>query len=309
MSIFNTYSKRQKELPDVFTYDVIQDKLKTQIFHIWNDYFKQGCFAKDLIFKTQKSIFSTICKEEGVKILFSSSFSLNNPDYQVENYFETLRDTNKIMDVIEITFHYMQILETIASKQNYHFSIYYPFKEAIKDLNKRFLENGVGYEYTGEQIIRIDNKLLHNEIVQNTLNLIGNPDYINVNEEFLKAHEHFRFSKYHECLNECLKAFESTMKIIISKNGWELKETATAKNLINVLIVNEFFKISEQSYLCAIKNLLEGQIPTIRNKNSGHGAGIVKIEIPSSLASYMIYITGATINYIIDLQKERTNKK
>jgi hypothetical protein len=38
------------------------------------------------------------------------------------------------------------------------------------------------------------------------------------NEEYLKAHEHYRHRRNKECLTECLteclKAFESTMKII-----------------------------------------------------------------------------------------------
>lgn len=309
MGTFNTYSKRNAESSDVFTYDNISDKLKTQIFHIWNNYFNQFHADNDLLKKIRKLINETICEEEGLKNLDIELYTIRNLSVQVENYFEKLKVTEKILDVIEITFYYIGVMEKILiERHNYH-NIYYTKTKAIEDLNTRFKENGVGYEYTNDQIIRVDNKLLHKEIIQNTLNFIGNPDYINVNEEFLKAHEHFRFNKYHECLNECLKAFESTMKIVISKNCWELNETATAKNLINILIVNEFFKISEQSYLSAIKNLLEGHIPTIRNKNSGHGQGTIKIEVPSSLASYMLYITGATINYIIDLQQERTNKK
>ncbi len=106
-----------------------------------------------------------------------------------------------------------------------------------------------------------------------------------------------------------MKAFESTMKIISSKNKFEYEENYTAKLLINVLLKNNFLPNYHESQLSAIKQLLEGSIPTIRNKNGGHGKGISKISVPDSLANYMLYITGATIRLLVETQIDLEKKK
>lgn len=55
----------------------------------------------------------------------------------------------------------------------------------------------------------------------------------------------------------------------------------------------------------AIKQLLEGSIPTVRNKNSAHGAGNTTIVVPDYLANYMLYLTGATIRLLVDTQNNK----
>lgn len=309
MAIFDTYSKRKKGMPDVFTYDSISDKLKNQTYHIWNDFFEQSCFSNELKYLVREHIYDTICKEEGKKSLhFNGMFNDRSPINQVESYFDELKDTDKILDVIEVTFFFIARLEKAAKEQNPYILITYSADKAIEELNYRFKENGVGYEFTNERIIRIDNKLLHKETIQPTLYLLHEPEFKNANDEFLKAHEHFRFRRNQECLNECLKSFESTMKIVCQKNDWQHKETDSAKPLINLLLTNNFFPNYHESHLSAIRQLLEGNIPTIRNKNSGHGQGTKKIIVPDSLASYMLYITGATIRLIVETQMARDKK-
>lgn len=302
MAIFESYSKRKKGISDVYTYDTIPEKLKNQVYHIWNDYFKQR-FPDELIIHVRKGIYDTICREEGKKKLYlSRDFFHDSPTNQVEKYFNQLEDTDKILDVIELTFKFIIQLEKWAENSPSIIRIEYFAIDAINDLNQRFRENSLGYEFIDGQIIRIDNQLLHTETIQTTINLLHEPDFNNANEEFLKAHEHFRFKRNQECLNECLKAFESIIKIACHKNNWEYKETDTAKPLINILISNKFFPIYHENYLSAIRQLLESSIPTIRNKNSGHGQGTRKIIVPDNLASYMLYITGATIRLLVETQ-------
>lgn len=44
--------------------------------------------------------------------------------------------------------------------------------------------------------------------------VLSDKRYKGASQEFLAANEHYRHGRYKECLNDCLKAFESTMKII-----------------------------------------------------------------------------------------------
>ncbi|MGD0954125.1 MAG: hypothetical protein ABR985_17335 [Methanotrichaceae archaeon] len=88
--------------------------------------------------------------------------------------------------------------------------------EAIAELNHRFREHGVGYQYESGMMMRVDSQIIHEEIVRPALSMLSDPMYEGANAEFLSAHEHYRTKKYKECLNDCLKAFESTIKAICS---------------------------------------------------------------------------------------------
>ena len=304
MTVFNTYSKKQKGLPTELRYDNIDYKFKNQVYHIWIDYFeKANSFDKSLKDSAIKEIFDTICKEEGLKRLYSEPFTTLSPKIQIERYFDNLNNTNTIIDVILIMFYYMKLVSQL-SQTSYQYGPNYSIEEAINDLNTRFKENGLGYEFVNDEIIRVDNLLLHKETVQPVLKLLSESDYSNANEEYLKAHEHYRLGNNKECLNECLKAFETTMKIICSKNKWKYEKTDTAKKLIAILLSNKFIPNYNESQLNALNQQLVGSIPTTRNKNSGHGQGENKIVVPNSLATYMLYTTGATIQLLVETQKE-----
>jgi hypothetical protein len=46
--------------------------------------------------------------------------------------------------------------------------------EAIEELNNRFKEHGVGYQYASGEIIKFDSTFVHSEIVMPTLILLHN---------------------------------------------------------------------------------------------------------------------------------------
>lgn len=309
MAIFETYTKKKQGLPDILSYDSFPEKLKTQIYHIWNDYFLQDSYSTDFKDEAMKVIYNTICKETGKKNFYFNSLFINrSPEYQVEKYFESLTDINDLLDTIDIIFYFMVRMEEVALENNFYLRVKYPVKDAILDLNTRFKENGIGYEFANKQIIRIDNQLLHQQTIKPALLLLQDPDYANVNDEYLKAHEHFRYNRNQECLNECLKAFETTMKIICAKNNWSFQENDTAKILVGILITNKFIPSYNENQLNSLRNLLQSSIPTVRNKNSAHGQGTKKRIVPNNLSQYLLSITGATIQLLINTQKHFEGK-
>ena len=81
-------------------------------------------------------------------------------------------------------FQIIEITETYLNK-NYGYAflgVYIP-DLAIKDLNIRFLENGMGYSFQDGKIIRIDNTLLHQEVILETLSFLSSPIFKNANSE------------------------------------------------------------------------------------------------------------------------------
>ena len=103
--------------------------------------------------------------------------------------------------------------------------------------------------------------------------------YRGANAELLSAHEHYRTRKHKECLNECLKAFESCIKAICKKRKWDYNATDTASRLIEIVFEH-------------------GLIPTFvqsRNRLSGHGQGSEAVSVPESIAAYALHLTASNI--------------
>ncbi|MDA3862732.1 MAG: hypothetical protein PF689_02575 [Deltaproteobacteria bacterium] len=310
MTIIDIYSKRQKrrrgELPDVYNYDEIPSKLKNQIIYIWKEIIGDPLEnnSQRLDIETNyKAIVNILKKEYGVEILNGhkgGGASLNKSYRELEDNLKNEVEVEKNLDVIELVFQYID-----GSLQNSGLINSKVVGNAIEELNIRFRENGVGYKYEGGKIVRVDSELIHQEAVKPALKLLHQPGYEGAENEFLKAHAHYRKRNNAEALNECLKAFESTMKIICEQKGWgesknynEVKNF-NAKKLINTCFENELIPKFWQSKFNNLRSLLESSIPTARNKLSGHGAGTEAKEIPDYLVSYILHMTASTIVFLI----------
>ena len=292
------YSKRNKGTPNKLVYNQIDEKLRVQIIRTWKKFFNQ--YDEETSENLWEKINNIICDEHGKHTLLEDDIRRWKESYRCEHYFENLESLDESFDVIEIVFRAISKIPDFI-----HQRISLRPDEVITELNERFRENDFGYEYTKGKIVRVDNKLLHKNIVNQVIELTNDSLFLNANEEFLSALNHLRHGRNKEALNDSLKSFESTMKIIIHDMGWDYNENDTASKLIQKCLDNELIPKPLQSQFSALRTTLEAGIPTIRNKNSGHGQGPKKIVVPDSLATYSIYMTGTCINYLIELYKEK----
>src|SRR5690606_17095585 len=138
-------------------------------------------------------------------------------------------------------------------------------EDAIEELNERFRENRVGYQFEGNEIIKLDSSYIHSEITKPVVSLLWNKKFLGANEEYLKAHEHYRKGRNKECLAECLKAFESTLKVICKEKKWFYNQNDTSKKLIQVCFQNNLIPSYLQNQFSSLQNVIESGIPTIRN--------------------------------------------
>lgn len=306
MSIHDTYSKRNKSTPDVFSYDELTEKLKNQIVHIWNNYFDQ--LSTELRIEFWEYIHKILCEEFGKKSLLEDYLERYYDSYRVAFYFEKKATLEECLDIVEIIFRAIAKVKDIFLSRYYSEPRFnYSAEQAIKDLNTRFLENAVGFSFEQGKIIRVDNSLLHREVIIPVFSFLNSNTFRNANDEFLSAHEHFRHNRYKECLADCLKAFETTMKIICDQNAWAYKQNDTAKALIDICFKNNLVPNYLQTEFSSFRAQLESGIPTLRNKLGGHGQGTQQIKVPKHFASYMLYLTGTTIYFLISCQKEIRN--
>ncbi len=307
MPVFDLFSKKQKRLrgetPDVYSYDNFPQPLKVQIVHIIKDAVGEDIsysHSDDEPSKVYKSIHKILCREYGIFSLSNSEYSTDSDQKCIFTFFLRTIDMDKIIDIIQLSFQHID--RGIRKDINYRYKVQVSISpdEAIEELNQRFKEHGIGYQFDGGEIIRVDSTYIHSEIVKPTIKLLWNKKFIGANEEFLKAHEHYRHGRNKECLNDSLKAFESTLKIICKEKGWLFKETDTAKKLIQICFQNELVPSFSQNQFTSLQNLLESGIATIRNKLGGHGQGQVPQKVDDGMTRFGLNLTGTCMIFLIE---------
>lgn len=306
MAVFNLFSKRQKRLrgqvPDVYQYDNIDDRLKVQIVHIIRDSIGiEGQYNTETN-DAYRFIHEVLCKEYGV---FTLNKNASTNMEAIYNYFLSSNDHEQCLDIIELSF---RIINNHVRDNWWRFQNATGVKQdpdsAIEELNDRFKEAGVGYQFESGEIIRIDSKIIHSEVVKPVLALLGTEkEFSGANDEFLKAHEHYRHGRHKECLVECLKAFESLMKGICQRNSWNYDKNATSKALINICFEKGLIPPYLQSQFSSLRSLLESGTPTIRNKEGGHGQGTEITKVPEYLASYVLHLTATNMLFLSNCQR------
>jgi len=77
------------------------------------------------------------------------------------------------------------------------------------------------------------------------------------------------------------------MKIIASKMRWSFNENDAAAKLVNVMITNGLCLPMRQSALTGLRQMLESDVATLRNKmpSAGHGAGARTPSVPAPIAT------------------------
>ena len=310
MPIYDIYSKRQKklreEMPDVYVYDDLPKPLRIQIIQIWRHVTSVsvgfiGAYHPSIEQDARvyyDSLVETLRHEYGVFWLTKSEkeYNARGPQGELEEFFLMVGEVERALDVVELSC--VLINEFIRENKSSKIA-----DDAIEELNNRFKEHGVGYQFTNGQIIRIDSEFIHTEIVKPALNLLSQQHYAGAQQEFLKAHEHYRKGNAKEALSECLKAFESVMKAICDKRGWNYSNNATAKPLIQACFDSGLIPSFWQSHYSSLRNLLECSVPTGRNKLSGHGQGTTPVSVPNHLVAYMLHMTASAIVFLAEADK------
>jgi hypothetical protein len=146
----------------------------------------------------------------------------------------------------------------------------------------------VSYVTARPRVIRRDNQLIHQNAIEPALELLSKASYSSANKEMLEALEDFRKADYGDCLTKCNSAFESVMKVICHRKGWDYKSKDSAGALISTVTSNSnldpFF---DQPLML---------VATIRNRlSNSHGAGIQEKAAPKHIAKFAVNVTASAI--------------
>ena len=309
MPIFDTFAKRKRKAeqgdkPVVFRQDKLPEQFRIQVIHIWLTTIRdprQGVI--DLHEEDRERAWSALhdimCRELGVFRLWDSSktemhdcqlFLLNSPS------------VDDVLSLIELSF------QMIVSQPIARFGGQSP-EDAVEELNHRFREHGIGYQFAGGKIISVESLYLHTETVEPAISLLHAAGFDGPLQEFMLAHEHYRKGNYKDAIVGAENAFESTMKTICDRRSWDYSsKLATAKNLIDVLWDHKLIPSEMQSHFTALRSTLESGLSTVRNQagQGGHGQGADVVEVPDHLASYCLHLAATNIVFLIEAHNDST---
>jgi len=305
--IFDLFSKRQArlrgEVPDVYRYDEVPERLRVQMVHIVGDLLHGGrdeqLHGYDTVQAAYKLITDALCREYGLFRLAGKPYDNRDPPRELFRFLLESPSHERVLDAVELAVRFADKATRswqYLRRDDYNERV----DDAIAELNARFKESGVGYQYEDGEIIRVDSDLLHAEAVKPALTLLRTKGFAGPREEFLRAYEHYRHGRHEESLTEALKAFESTMKATCDAKRWPYDKGATAKKLVDVCFKQGLIDPFWQSHFAHLQGTLENGIATARNKLGGHGQGAQTRTVPREIVSYVLHMTASTIVFLIE---------
>lgn len=302
LSEYEPYSLRQMRAlqssePVVYGFHPISKEMKTQAY-----YALEKLLGPRWVSGSQNLNWSTLEKivlEEHGLLTFPVRATTSHE--RLGWYLIEKASTERALDVIEIGFRQGQ---AIASKYSYQAQPDKGFarvNDAVSLLNRRFHQHDLGYQFVGMPgvIIREDSQYIQSEVVEPTISLLHAAEFIGPLQEFLKAHQEYRRGENKDAINDALKSFESTLKAICDARGWHREQTWTAVQLIRAVLDNGLVPTSLESYFGGARSILESGVPTLRNKQSGHGQGPSVVNVPDYLAAFALHLTAANIVFLM----------
>lgn len=293
--MYKLFSERQRNAKgelEVYQYEGFSSAFRNQVFYIIQDVVNKYHFTDGNIWEM---LHDSFCREKGLKKLGLYGDAKRN----CEDYIEECSDED-LLDLIDFCFN---IFDNVLRRNppQYYGDINGLIDNAVKDLNYRFKQHNYGYEFISCQLIRIDNKLLHETVIKPTLQLLYEEGFEGAEEEFRKAFECKRKGDNKNAIIEAGKSFESIIKTICKRCKYEYNTNDTAKQLIKHLEENNFYPSYMQNHITNLRVILESGLPTVRNKNSGHGQGEEIKEISDELVEYALNLAATNIVFLVKI--------
>lgn len=301
MAIYNLFSKRkaaaEQSKDDVYSYDTVPAKLRSQLKQMYHEAYENDQHDRQswenfrLNYEMFELFVGILRREYGMDSL--GGFSRN----KIEEFHQFIDkcDTDQFLDCAEMYGKIVNGTDTLGDEAK---------KDATFELNHRFREAGLGYEFVEGHIVRIDSTTLHAEVLKPTIAMLTSSKSFKGAEQEI----HHAFSKYRSHDNkgavaDALKALESTMKAILDRRGWAYGANDPASKLIAACFDNGLIPSYMQTHFGALRTMLESGVPTVRNKTSGHGQGSVVKPLEDHYASYVLYTALANMKLLIDCDK------
>lgn len=306
VSDYEPYSLRQKRAaqagqPVLYVYDPIPRQMRVQAIHAMHLALGTAWVRNDRENPLWIHSEMTIMREHGMLERVNANGYASKD--RVTSYIVDVATTEAFLDGVEIGFRVGQLAYGPFTTDNDDVG---RVNDSIIELNRRFSQHDLGFAFVGWPgiITRVDSQYIHAQVVESAIHQLSVAGWDGPLEEFMRAHKHYRHGNNKEAMNEALKAFESTMKAIIQDQGWHYEENWQAKNLIQVLFDNHLLPSPLESYFGGIRSVLQSGVPTLRNRQSGHGQGSAISVVPAYIAAFTLHLTASNIVFLLSAHAE-----
>ncbi len=166
---------------------------------------------------------------------------------------------------------------------------------ALAEINSRFEQHAVGYQYENGCIIRKDSQYMHAEAIKPALALLTAVDFAKANEDFMTAHRHYRNREFKDAVTAANRSFETMLKSICDLEGWTHGKGDRATELVTLVSNKGLFTHDFDKGLSAYVAMLKTGLPNVRNDAGGHGEGLAAEEVTAGIARYAINMAASNI--------------
>lgn len=303
MSLWNPFSRRNsKQQQQPLQHDNLSEDLRISIVRTWRKTLGESPESRWVadVHPVYKNLYDEIC-DIYPKFVGFRPVHKHTKEGAIAEFFLSQADTMLALDIVELVF---RAIWSIATSENdasrwymHQNNTELPAAKGIERLNDFLERNNTGYRFENGIMVRLESNFVHAELTKPALALLANPRFKTPNDEFLKAHEHFRFARLEECVVWCGKAFESIMKIICDKRNWQppprVRGQPAMKDLVSMCLSNGLIPDWQQTQMHAYADILSA-VATPRNRGA-HGGGSTPQAISRSTAAYQLHQTAAVL--------------
>jgi hypothetical protein len=302
--IFETFAHRKKlesrkGETDVYTYANAPDQLRHQvimaIFEGIGRYYSYSGYEFNNIVESNNAWreLDKVCRKE------IYSYVSYTKDQNLQTRFGTfLANVDGMDDFLSAVEIGCVVLDVLRGQNPELRGAEQDSEDAINEINKRFQQHSVGYQFENRHIIRVDSRIAHSEIIKPALQLLTAPVFSKANEEFLSAHKHYRVGCFKDCVTAANRAFESVMKAICDTEGWSYDKGDRASELVTNVTNKGLFTHDFGKSLGAYVAMLKAGLPSVRNDAGGHGEGIAAAAVTAEIARFALNLTASNILFL-----------
>jgi AbiJ N-terminal domain 4 len=300
--IFETFAYRKRHQsrngePEVYTYDQAPDQLRHQICMALSDGI--GPFRERAMDVVNANRYwrdmDKICRKEVHSYLRCTDE--HNLEEKFLHFLQTVDDMDDFLSGVEIGCVVLSLVDDKKSSP-YPRGAEQTGAKSIQEINQRFKQHAVGYQFENGQIIRVDSKFTHAEIIKPALSLLAAPIFVKANEDFMTAHRHYGASEFKDCVTAAHRAFESMLKAICDTEGWDYDKGDRASELVTRVTDQGLFTHDFDRSFTAFVAMLKAGLPAIRNDAGGHGEGIAAAAVTAQIARFALNLTASNILFL-----------
>lgn len=303
--IHETYAlRKQRESrggePDVYIYDIASEQLRHQIRMTLSEgignFFVRDTFNRGPTPPNSNDVWiklDRICHKEIFNYL--NYMDNKNVSQRFLSFVQTASHMDDFLSGVELGCLSLYDVRT-QSKEQRRASL--TGDAAIAEINSRFQQHGVGYQFENGQIIRIDSKLVHAEVIKPALSLLMASEFAKANEDFMTAHRHYRTGEFKDCIVAANRAYESMLKAICGLEDWVYVRGDGAAQLVTIVKTKGLFTHDFDKSITAYVAMLKAGLPAVRNDAGGHGDGIAAAAVTAHIAQFALNLTASNVLFL-----------